>query len=75
MKFIDKVFEIVAKIQKGQTLTYKQVAQKAGMPRAYRPVGNILHQNRNGNIPYHRVIRSDSQASGYNKGEKEKIKK
>ena len=50
-------------------MTYK-VAEKAGNLRAYRAVGNILHQNYNPQIPCHRVIRSDGSIGGYNRGEK-----
>lgn len=70
-----KIFEIVRKIPKGKTLTYKQVAKLSGSPRAYRAVGNILNKNYNPQIPCHRVIRSDGKPGGYNKGtaRKEKI--
>lgn len=72
-----KIFEIVRKIPKGKTLTYKQVAKLSGSPRAYRAVGNILNKNYNPQIPCHRVIRSDGKPGGYNKGtgQKEKILK
>ena len=66
--FPDKVLEVVAKIKKGETMTYKQVARLAGSPRAYRAVGNILNKNYNPKIPCHRVIRSDGTAGGYNRG-------
>ncbi|MCL5795083.1 MAG: MGMT family protein [Patescibacteria group bacterium] len=42
--FGQKVVEIVTKIPRGETLTYKQVAKLAGSPRAYRAVGNILNR-------------------------------
>jgi O-6-methylguanine DNA methyltransferase len=66
--FTEKTLAVVSKIQKGKTLTYKQVAEKAGSPRAFRAVGNILKKNYDKNIPCHRVIRSDGKAGGYNKG-------
>lgn len=68
VEFSKKVFQIVSKIPKGTTLTYKQVAEKAGRPKAYRAVGNILNKNHNLEIPCHRVIRSDGQTGGYNRG-------
>lgn len=49
-------------------LTYKQVAIKAGSPRAYRAVGNILHSNCNPTVPCHRVVKSDGTLGGYNRG-------
>lgn len=66
--FSEKVLRVVAKIPYGKTLSYKQVAQKAGRPAAYRAVGNILNKNRDSKIPCHRVIRSDGKIGGYNRG-------
>ena len=73
--FAEKVFSVVKKIQKGKTMTYKQVAELAGNPRAYRAVGNILNKNYNPEIPCHRVIRSDGSLGGYNRGAGQKEKK
>lgn len=66
--FTEKVYEVVAHIPRGSTLTYKEVAKRAGSPRAFRAVGNILNKNYNPKIPCHRVVRSDGQAGGYNRG-------
>ena len=66
--FKDKVLEVVRKIPKGTTLTYKEVARRAGSPRAYRAVGNVLNNNFDPKIPCHRVIRSDGKVGGYNRG-------
>lgn len=71
--FTQKVLEVVSKIPKGKTLTYKEVAQKAGNPKAYRAVGNILNKNYDPKIPCHRVVRSDGKVGGYNRGEKKKL--
>jgi methylated-DNA-[protein]-cysteine S-methyltransferase len=73
-EFSKKVLEIVSKIPKGSTLTYKEVAQLANNPKASRAVGNILNKNYNSNIPCHRVIRSDGKTGGYNRGKDQKIK-
>jgi O-6-methylguanine DNA methyltransferase len=73
--FSEKVYSIAANIPKGQTMTYKEVATRAGNPRAYRAVGNILNKNYNPDIPCHRVVRSDGRIGGYNRGEKEKVRK
>ncbi len=72
MTFTEKVFAIVAKIPKGEMLTYKEVAQRAGKPKASRAVGNILNKNYNPAIPCHRVIRSDGKIGGYNRGQIQK---
>lgn len=60
----------VAKIPRGKVLTYKQVAELAGRPKAWRAVGNILNKNFNSEIPCYRVIRSDGKLGGYNRGKK-----
>jgi len=74
-EFEDKVLKIVKKIPPGKTLSYKQVAEKAGSPKAWRAVGSCLKKNNNPAIPCHRVIKSDGSPGGYNKGRKLKIKK
>lgn len=71
--FSEKVFSVAKTIPEGKTLTYKQVAQRAGRPKAYRAVGNILNKNYNPEIPCHRVIRSDGKPGGYNRGARNKI--
>ncbi len=70
--FSKKVLEIVAKIPKGKTMTYKEVARLAGRPYAYRAVGNILNKNYDPKIPCHRVIRSSGETGGYNRGSNRK---
>ena len=67
-EFAKKVYAVVAKIPKGKTMTYKQVATKAGKPLAARAVGMFMMHNHNPKIPCHRVIRSDGKPSGYNRG-------
>lgn len=68
MSFKERVYTVVKKIPSGKTLTYGQVANKAGRPGAARAVGTILSQNYNPAIPCHRVIRSDGKLGGYNRG-------
>jgi O-6-methylguanine DNA methyltransferase len=70
----NKVLQIVSKIPKGRTMTYKKVAELSGAPKACRAVGNILHQNYDPSIPCHRVIRSDGKIGGYNRGAENKKK-
>ena len=71
--FSELVYKVVKRIPKGKVLTYKEVAEKCGRPKAFRAVGNILNQNYNPKIPCHRVIRSDGKIGGYNRGEKQKV--
>jgi len=71
--FKERVFSIVIKIPRGKTMTYSEVARRAGSPKAYRAVGKVLHTNYNPEIPCHRVIRSDGKIGGYNRGRNKKI--
>jgi O-6-methylguanine DNA methyltransferase len=70
--FKEKVFAIVKRIPEGSVLTYKQVAEKAGSPRAFRAVGSVLKTNFDPTIPCHRVIRSDGKTGEYNRGAAQK---
>lgn len=66
--FTQKVLDIVSKIPKGKTMTYKEVAVAAGNPNASRAVGMIMSRNYRPDVPCHRVIRSDGSLAGYNRG-------
>lgn len=73
--FTDAVYAVVRQIPKGETLTYKEVAIRAGSPNAFRAVGNILNKNYNPEIPCHRVVKSDGTIGGYNRGVEKKIQR
>ncbi len=66
--FKEKVLDIVRKVPKGKTSTYKQVAEKAGNPGAARAVGTIMKGNYLPDVPCHRIIRSDGKIGDYNRG-------
>lgn len=66
--FSKKVFEVVSKIPKGTTLSYKEVAIKAGNPKAYRAVGNLMANHNVKGLPCHRVIKSDGSLGGFKGG-------
>lgn len=68
MTFREKVLLVVSRIPEGHTLSYKQVAEMAGSPRAYRAVGSIMKSNYNESIPCHRVVKSSGQLGQYNRG-------
>ncbi len=72
-EFRKRVYQVVSKIQKGRIMTYKEVAEAAGFPRAWRAAGNVLNKNRSSKVPCHRVIRSDGKVGGYRGGTKKKI--
>jgi methylated-DNA-[protein]-cysteine S-methyltransferase len=70
--FRHDVLDAVRRIPKGETLTYGEVARRAGNPRAARAVGSILRTNFDPTVPCHRVIKSDGTIGGYNRGVKHK---
>ena len=67
-EFTEKVKSVVRNISKGHTLTYKEVAKNAGSPKAARAVANIMAANYDVSVPCHRVIRTDGNLGGYNRG-------
>lgn len=66
--FSNRVKDVVKQIPTGSTLSYKQVATKAGNEKASRAVANIMAGNYDKEIPCHRVIRSNGELGGYNRG-------
>ena len=74
LSFRERVREVVSKIPKGEVMSYKQVAEAAGSLKAYRAVGNIMNKNRDPNVPYHRVVKSDGTVGGFAWGKEKKIK-
>ncbi len=66
---------MVRAIPCGSMMTYTQVAERIGKPRAVRAVGNALNKNYDPEIPCHRVVRSDGTTGGYNRGEVKKREK
>lgn len=73
--FKDRVLNILKNIPKGETLSYKEVAERANSPRAYRKVGSIMKANYDTTVPCHRVIKSNGTIGQYNKGVNLKYKK
>ncbi|OHA42517.1 MAG: hypothetical protein A3G59_00945 [Candidatus Taylorbacteria bacterium RIFCSPLOWO2_12_FULL_47_20] len=59
---------MVCKIPSGATLSYSEVASRAGNPPAARVVGAILKTNHDPKIPCHRVICKNGKIGGYNRG-------
>jgi O-6-methylguanine DNA methyltransferase len=72
--FKEKVLAVVKKIPRGKVLSYKEVAKLAGKPKAFRAAGNILNKNFDVSVPCHRVIRSDGEMGGYNRGVEKKLR-
>ena len=65
-QFAGRVLTACRKISFGQTISYGQLAQKAGSPTAARAVGRVMAKNPLPLIiPCHRVIRSDGRIGGF----------
>lgn len=65
-EFQKQVWNELLKIPYGQTVTYKQIAQKIEKPNAARAVGMANHNNPIAIIvPCHRVVGSNSKLVGY----------
>lgn len=82
--FAIKVLTETARIPKGQTRSYSEIARAIGKPGAARAVGSALRNNPvpgsgAGKVPCHRVIRADGRIEGFFgstvKGSKENRKK
>lgn len=64
--FQKKVWSAILKIPKGKIITYKELAQKIGKPKAVRAVADAVGANPMPvTIPCHRVVRSDGTLGGY----------
>ncbi|HEX6261399.1 MAG TPA: methylated-DNA--[protein]-cysteine S-methyltransferase [Actinomycetota bacterium] len=68
-KFTRKVLRATSRIPFGRTLTYTEVATKAGSPRGSRAAGNALGSNPIPIVvPCHRVIHASGGLGGYTGG-------
>lgn len=64
--FIAAVLEEVRRIPYGEVITYRQAAEKAGSPLAWRAAGQALKTNRHPVIvPCHRVVGSGGKLGGF----------
>jgi len=67
--FSRKVFTTLMEVEKGTTVSYGELAEKAGFPGAARAVGRVLASNPFPLIiPCHRVVRSDGTYGSYQGG-------
>jgi len=65
-KFARRVYEELLRVPAGTTVSYGELAEKAGHPRAARAVGTAMARNPVPLvIPCHRVIRSDGSLGRY----------
>ncbi len=64
--FQAKVIAVCRKLPRGKVLTYKELATRAGSPRAFRAAGTTMSSNRFPLvIPCHRIIGSGGSLGGY----------
>lgn len=60
--FTERVVQIIKDIPEGYVMTYGQIANAAGSPRAARQVVRVLHSmSRKHRLPWHRVVNSKGQ--------------
>ena len=61
-----RVWQALEEIPYGETVTYKQIAEKIGQPKAVRAVGGAIHRNPIPIIiPCHRVVGSNGKMVGF----------
>jgi len=71
--FQQRVWQALRKIPCGQTMSYAEIAEKIGLPKAVRAVAGACAANRAALVvPCHRVVRSDGNISGYRWGRERK---
>lgn len=72
--FQKRVYRAVMSIPKGETRSYRWVAEKIRNPKSFRAVGQALKRNPYlGFVPCHRVIKADGSLGGFSVGKKKKI--
>ena len=75
-EFQIKVWNEIAKIPKGKTKSYKEIATAIGRPKSYRAVANACGKNQFPiEIPCHRVIKSNGELGGYSAKGGSKVKR
>ncbi len=64
-----KIYDTLRRVPRGTTLTYGELAERAGMPGTQQSVGTAMGENPCPIvIPCHRVIRTDGTLCGYGGG-------
>lgn len=67
--FQERVWRALREIPAGQTVSYADIAERAGEPKAVRAVAQACGANKIAiAIPCHRVVRTDGSLSGYHWG-------
>ncbi len=65
-EFSGKVLSALSTVEYGTLVSYKTLGEKAGYKKAYRAVGNTIHNNPYLIVvPCHRVVKSDGSIGGF----------
>jgi methylated-DNA-[protein]-cysteine S-methyltransferase len=64
--FFQAAWKVMREVPAGQTITYSELADRVGRPRAVRAAGSACARNRIAPIvPCHRILRADGNVGGY----------
>jgi methylated-DNA-[protein]-cysteine S-methyltransferase len=64
--FYQAAWKVMREVPVGQTITYTELAERAGRPRAVRAAGSACARNRIAPIiPCHRILRAGGKLGGY----------
>jgi AraC family transcriptional regulator, regulatory protein of adaptative response / methylated-DNA-[protein]-cysteine methyltransferase len=67
--FQQRVWHVLRQVPRGETATYTQLAERAGVPRAVRAVASACARNPVSLfVPCHRIVRRDGGLGGYRWG-------
>jgi O-6-methylguanine DNA methyltransferase len=62
----DRVYKSLSSIQKGQVISYRELARRVEAPKAIRAVATLVGKNRQPiKVPCHRVIKTDGELGNY----------
>ena len=65
-EFQQRILKVTRRIPYGRTISYGELAERAGYPRAARAVGTVMSSNRFPIVvPCHRVVASGGKTGGY----------
>jgi methylated-DNA-[protein]-cysteine S-methyltransferase len=71
--FFQAAWKVMREVPAGETITYRELAERAGRPRAVRAAGSACARNLIAPIiPCHRILRTGGAAGGYLYGLKAK---
>jgi methylated-DNA-[protein]-cysteine S-methyltransferase len=64
--FFQAAWKVMREVPAGETITYTELAERVGRPRAVRAAGSACARNRIAPIiPCHRILRADGTVGGY----------